>query len=63
MTDALQNIIKSSTFQENQHFINDMPFFKAKDPQSFDYWLEKIDKIFALINEDPYRLAHAKSQE
>ena len=34
MTNALQNIARSSAFQENQHFINDIPFFKAKDPQS-----------------------------
>ena len=32
MTDALENIAKSSSFQENQHFINDIPIFKAKDP-------------------------------
>ena len=43
MTDALENIARASTFQKNQHFINDMPIFKSKDPQSFDDWLEQID--------------------
>ena len=62
MTDALQNIIRSSTFQENQHFINNIPIFKAKDPQSFDDWLEQINKVAALINKNPYKLALAKSQ-
>ena len=53
MTDALQNIIRSSNSQENQHFINDIPIFKAKDPQSFDDWLEKIEKKVAeLHNKD-----------
>ena len=32
-TDALNNIAKSSSFQENQHFINDIPIFKAKYSQ------------------------------
>ena len=41
-TDALNNIAKSSSFQENQHFICDIPIFKAKDPKSFDEWLEQI---------------------
>ena len=40
MIDGLQNIPRSSTFWEKQHFINDIPIFKAKDPQSFDDWLE-----------------------
>ena len=35
-TDALNNIAKSSSFQENYHFISDIPIFKAKYPQSFD---------------------------
>ena len=34
--DALNDIAKSSSFQENQNFINDIQIFKAKDPQSFD---------------------------
>ena len=59
-TDALENIAKSSFFQENQHFINDIPIFKAKDPQSFDYWLEKIDKVASLTNKDPYKLGSCK---
>ena len=37
-TDVLSNIAKSSSFQENQHFINDIPIFKASNPQSFDDW-------------------------
>ena len=49
-------------FQENQHFINDIPSFKAKDPQSFNAWLEQIDKVVALTNKDPYKLVLAKSQ-
>ena len=62
MMDALQNIARSSTFQENQHFINGIPIFKAKDPQSFDDWLELVSKVAALANNDPYKLALAKSQ-
>ena len=31
-TDALNNIAKSSSLQENLHFINHIPIFKAKDP-------------------------------
>ena len=52
----------SSTFQENQHFINTIPIFKAKDPQSFNDWLEQVDKVATHTNKDPYKLAHAKSQ-
>ena len=48
--------------QENQHFINDIPIFKAKDPQSFDDWLEQIDKVAFLTNKDSYKLALTKSQ-
>ena len=36
--------------------------FKAKDPESFDDWLDKIDKVTALSNNDPYKSALAKSQ-
>ena len=57
----MNNIAKSS-FQENQHFINDVSIFKAKDPQPFDEWLEQIDKVALLTNKDPYKLALAKSQ-
>ena len=39
-----------------------MPPFKAKDPQSFDDWLEQIDKVASLTNKNPYKLALAKSQ-
>ena len=28
------------TLQENIHFINDIPIFKAKDPESFNKWLD-----------------------
>ena len=61
MTEALENIAISSSFQENQHYINDMPIFKAKDPQSFDDWLEQVDKVASLTNKDPYKLTLAKS--
>ena len=61
-TDTLNNIAKSSLFQENQHFISDIPIFKAKDPQSFDEWLAQIDKVASLTNKDPYKLVLAKSQ-
>ena len=61
-TDALHNITKSSSLQENLYFINDIPVFKAKDPQSFDEWLDQIDKVTSLTNKDPYKLALAKSQ-
>ena len=60
--EALNNIAKSSSFQENQHFMNDIPIFKAKDPQSFDEWLEQIDEVASLTNKDPYKLTLAKSQ-
>ena len=61
-TNTLENIAKSSSFQENQHFINEIPIFRAKDPQSFDGWLEQIDKVASLTNKDPYKLAFAKYQ-
>ena len=61
MTDTLENIARSSTFQENQFFINKIPIFKAKDPQSFNDRLEHIDKVASLTNKDPYKLAIAKS--
>ena len=60
--DSLHNIAKSSALQENVHFFNHIPIFKAKDPQLFDEWLDQIDKVEALINNDPYKLALAKSQ-
>ena len=60
MRDALENIAKSSSFQENQHFIIDISIFKAKAPQSFDDLLEQIDKVASLTNKDPYKLALAK---
>ena len=63
MTDAQESLARSSTFQENQHFINDIPIFKAKDPQYFDDWLKQIDKVAVLTNKDPYKLVLAKSQE
>ena len=62
MMEALENIARSSTFQENQHFTNNIPTFKTKDPQSFDDWLEQINKVAELTNKDPYKLALAKSQ-
>ena len=39
-TYVLNNIAISSSLHENLHFINDIPIFKAKDPQSFEEWLE-----------------------
>ena len=60
--DALQNIARSSILKENQHFINDIPIFKAKDLQSFDDWLKQVNEVAALTNKDPYKLALAKSQ-
>ena len=59
---TLQNIARSSTFQENQHFVNDIPIFKTQDPQSFDDWLEQVNKVAAITNKDQYKLALAKSQ-
>ena len=60
--DVIHYIVKSSALQENIHFINDIPMFKAKDPQTFDDWLDQIDKVTVLTNSDPYKLALAKSQ-
>ena len=37
-------------------------YFQVKDPQSFDEWLDQIDKVASLTNDDPYKLALAKSQ-
>ena len=62
MMDALQKIARSSTFQENQHIINNIPIFNAKDSQASDDMLEHIDKVAALTNRDPYKLALTKSQ-
>ena len=61
MTDALENIARSSSFQENQYFINDIPIFKAKDPQCFDDWLEQTDhyQIKTPINEHEWCLDKA----
>ena len=61
-TYALHNIAKSAALQENVHFINGIPIFKAKDSQSSDKWLDKINNVTALTNNDPYKLALAKSQ-
>ena len=36
--------------------------YKAKDLQSFDDCLDQINKVTALINNDPYKLTLAKSQ-
>ena len=36
--------------------------FQCQNAQSFDDWLEQIDKVAALTNKDPYKLALAKSQ-
>ena len=63
MIDVLENIARSSTFQENQHFRNNIPIFKANDPQSFYDWLEQIDKVAALTNKDLYKLTLAKPLE
>ena len=61
-TDTLNSIIQSSSNQEKLHFINDIPIFKAKDPQSFNEWLEQIDKLASLKNKDLYKLTLVKSQ-
>ena len=61
-TDALHDITKSSALQENLHFIHEIPILKAKDPQLFDEWLDEIDKVAALTNNDPHKLVLAKSQ-
>ena len=45
--DALHNIAIASTLQANVHFIDDIPLFKAKDPQSFDEWLDQVHKVTA----------------
>ena len=58
----MENKAKSSSFQENQPFISDIPIFEAKDPQSFDDWIEQIDKVASLTNKEPYRLTLAKPQ-
>ena len=60
--DALNNIAKTSSLQENLPFINDIPIFKAKDPLSFDEWLEQINKVASLTHKDPYKLALTKCQ-
>ena len=62
-TDALEDIAKSSSFQENQQFINDILTLKTKKLQSFDDWLEQINKAASLTNKDPYKIVLAKCQE
>ena len=62
-TDALNNITKSSSLHKTLHFTNDIPIFKTKDPQSFNEWLEQIDKVASLTNKDPYKLTLAKSRD
>ena len=57
--DAFYNIAKSIALQESVHLINDIPLFKAKNPQSFNDWL---DQVAALNNNDPCKFALAKSQ-
>ena len=46
------------------HFINNISIYKAKDLQSFNEWLEQIDKVASLTitNKDPYKLTLLKSQ-
>ena len=61
-TDALHNIAKTLAPQGNLHFIHVIPMFKAKDPQSFDDWLDQTDKVASLTSNDPYKLVLAKSQ-
>ena len=53
VTDAINRITRSSSHQENLHFINDIPIFKAKDPKPLNDWLEQIDKTILLTNKDP----------
>ena len=36
--------------------------FNAKVVQSFDEWLDQINKVTALTNNDPYKLALARLQ-
>ena len=60
--DALHNIAKSLSLQENVHFINDIPTFKDIDPQSFDDWWDQINNVAAQTNNDPNKLTLAKSQ-
>ena len=36
--------------------------FKAKYPQSFNEWLDQIDKVTSPTNNNPYKLALAKLQ-
>ena len=61
-TDTLDNIDKSSSLKENLLLINDIPIFKAKDPQSFDDWLKQIDRVTASTNKDPYKHTLMKLQ-
>ena len=55
-TDAPNNIAKSSSLQKFCISLKISTYFKTKDPQSFDEWLEQIDKVASLMNKDPYRL-------
>ena len=59
MTDALNNMAKSSSFQEKQHFFSDIPIFKDNNFQCFDKWLKHMDIVTSLTN-DPYKLAFCK---
>ena len=59
--DPLNNITKSSSLQENWHFIYDILIFKVKHLQFLDEKLDQIDKVKSLMNKDPYKLTLAKS--
>ena len=61
-TDVLHNIAKSSALQVNLHFIHDIPILKQKTPILFNEWLDQIDKVAALTNNDSHKLALGKSK-
>ena len=48
--DALHNIGKILSITEKHTLHNDVPRFKAKDPQSSEVWLDQIDKVTVLTN-------------
>ena len=57
----LNNIAKSH-FKKIYISFNGIPKCKAKDPQSFNEWLQQIGRVTSLMNKDPYKYTLAKSQ-
>ena len=56
-TGAVNDIARFSSLQENLHFINDIPIFKAEESPSLDEWLEQTEKVESFMNKDPCKVS------